>query len=442
MIRSAWLIDATVYQKNIDKSLLALRNKFYLLKNYAKNKKFGIHPVPTQNAFSLGLLRIATLLENNSISARYIHSDDLVEILDKENPFNLPDVVIFSAVTPTIEWCSEMSSRVKQINSKVEVVIGGAHVNAAFESTRKRNFRFDRIIKGYDINAVETLLGIKIQRPLKFVNYDLLPKGLMQYDINLFTTLGCVNNCSYCSDSKIPYFMNSNDGDLSEIIRIVGGSKNVHYFDSTLGGGIERAGAVLEKIKQVNHSCHISCDFRADLVNTSIVMKLASAGFKEIMFGVETIDRKVLLYNNRRISIEVILKALRMVRDYSDMYISIYTLAGLPGTNETTSAKDIEFYSYLYKENLVDEIKNSLFVPYPIDNVNWEEKGLIIENAKWSDYDRQSFPVYSGSLTSEQIWDQYLKITKSIVDNWESALKCNINKATPYPEYYLKCYSS
>lgn len=442
MIRSAWLVDATVYHRKIDKDVLELRKKFYALKNYAKHSKFGIHPVPTQNSFSIGLLRIGTILANNGICVRYIHADDVETILHDENASNLPDIVMFSSVTPTIEWCSKMSYRIRQMNSKVKLAIGGAHVNAAFGLTKKRTFCFDRIIKGYDIDAVETLFSTRLKRPKKYVNYNLLPRDLKYYGINLFTILGCVNRCNYCTDHKVPHYKNTDDGGLAEIIGLVGRSRHIHYFDSTLGGGVEGAEAVSKEIRKVNHSCYLSCDFRADLVSKHIVMELESAGFKEIMLGVETSDSNVLLFNNRCIDTYVILKALRTIRDYTNMYISIYTLTGLPGANENTTANDIEFFSYLYKDNLVDEIKNTLFVPYPNDNINWEEKGLVIENRKWCDYDRQSFPVFSGELSSGQIWENYLEITKSIVDDWESALQCSTKGGALYPEYILEYYSS
>ena len=81
--------------------------------------------------------------------------------------------------------------------------------------------------------------------------------------------------------------------------------------------------------------------------------------------------------------------------------------------------RTLEYFDYLLTDKLADEIKNALYVPYPIDGVDYLKRGVYITNHDWSCYDRQSYPVFHTDLMSEDdIWSIYVDTARSINKSW------------------------
>ena len=72
----------------------------------------------------------------------------------------------------------------------------------------------------------------------------------------------------------------------------------------------------------------------------------------------------------------------------------LYSITGLPGTDAVSREKTLEYCDYLFREHLADEIKNALYVPYPMKGVCYADRGVQVLDEDWSHYDRQSFPVF------------------------------------------------
>lgn len=137
---------------------------------------------------------------------------------------------------------------------------------------------------------------------------------------------------------------------------------------------------------------------RADLLSPPLLREMEKAGFVEIRLGMESADQNVLDRSQRTLSVNKFLEQIRMIRESSGLYVSLYSITGLPGTTRETQETTLKFCDYLFREQLVNEIKNSLYVPYPMEGVDYETRGIHLLTDDWSRYDRQSPP--SSAQTS------------------------------------------
>lgn len=448
LTRSIWLIDATSYKKDIDHELLEIKKDYFKIKSFVRQQIIGKHVLPTQKTFSTGLLRIATLLKRMGYSVEYFHLEDFLSrnIIEKNNI--LPQIIAFGCVCPTIPICDKLAKKIKNYNGNVITAVGGAHINVALKETMRKYKSFDRYVYGYDREAVNRLINNDVDDNIDYipyVDYSILPYSLNEYDMNVFSTLGCPFKCAYCQDGQVPYYEYLLDGGISRLQENLIPQKLIHFFDSTLGYSESRLLDICQTLSDINHKYILSCDIRAEFITEKTVTALEKAGFKEIRLGLETIDKEVLKSNNRKLLPDTIMEKIKMVRNNSKLYLTLYTVSGLPGYTLETYKKNKETYKYLLESRSVDEIKNAQYVPYPRDDINFQQRGIIIEDNDWKNYDRQSYPVYrTEKLSRQQIWNEFLDTARVINEAWLKGWGINsideLSNVDMYPEYIVSSY--
>lgn len=446
--RRIWLIDATSYHKDIDKELLDIKLDYFRIKSHVRNELIGPHIPPTQRTFSMGLLRIATILSQLDYQVEYLHLKD-IDIDSKLEKTNiLPSIVAFSCVCPTIPICERIALKIKKYSTDIITVVGGAHINVALNTTMQRFGAFDRFSYGYDVEAVSRIINQEIRKKivsLPYVDYSLLPYKLMEYDLNVFSTLGCPFKCAYCQDGSVPYFENYLDGGLGAIKEELKPRKLIHFFDSTLGYSEKRLLNVCNSLSNLKHDFIFSCDIRAEFINPETVRALENAGFKEIRMGLETVDTAVLKANNRAALPDQVLRKIDIIRSESSIYLTLYTVSGIANYTLDTYEQNINLYQKLLRSRTVDEIKNAQYVPYPRDGIDFKKRGIFIKDENWENYDRQSYPVYeTAELTRDQIWQGYLDTARAInsawLEGWGFKSVDDIKNVSIYPEYIVNSY--
>ena len=189
----------------------------------------------------------------------------------------------------------------------------------------------------------------------------------------------------------------------------------------------------------------MSCDIRAEFITDRTIAALEEAGFKEIRMGLETIDKEVLKQNDRKVLPDTIMEKIRLIRKKSKLYLTLYTISGLPGFTLETYKRNKDVFKFLLETRSVDEIKNAQYVPYPRDGINFMQRGIIVKDDNWENYDRQSYPVYeTEELSRQQIWDEYLDTARVINEAWLTGWGFHsideLKNIESYPEYIVKNY--
>lgn len=435
-----WLIDYTSYRKEIDPFLAECKNNYFKIKSYLRMSKIGeTAPVKTK-VYSNGLLRIATLLHYNDVEIKYIHHEMLEEYIRQNK--TMPEKVAFSAICPTMPLCEELAKKIKEMSPSTEVIIGGVHVNLNPSTTLKRFTCFDRINDGYEYEAAEKLAGKPLtNKPKKYLDFSLLPYKLSEYSINTFTTMGCPFHCDYCSDGMSPHFSASFDGQISDMMQLLPPKTLVHFFDSCFGYSPNGIRNCCEAIRKTDHNLLLSCDMRADIINPELIDVMQRAGFVEIRMGMESSDDELLKKNHRTLSIGSFEKQIEMIRNNSDFYITLYSITGLPGTTERIQKATVDYCGRLLLDHTVDEIKNGLYVPYPIENVDYSKRGIRLITDDFVKYDRQSYPVFeTDDMSAGKLWEMYLYTAQKINEYWLRACGFKSFDEIPIYEGYYQEY--
>lgn len=434
-----WLVDCTHYSKEIDPALQKAKRDYFRMKSYARYRKIGpTAPVKTR-VFATGLLRLATILHRSGLEVAYMDQEILEARLNAGE--RMPEKVAFSCVCPTVPMCADFARRIKGLRPDTEILIGGPHINLAAEETRRRYPVFDKLVVGYEHDAAQQIAGRSLEEVTgPYADYSLLPLPLSEYAINTFSTMGCPFSCNYCADGRAPFFPVSDDGQLSQMLHLLPPRNLVHFFDSVLGYSRQRLEQVCNAVKATGHRFLLSCDMRADLMTPETVKLLQEAGFVEIRMGMESADNDLLAQNGRTLMFDRFREKLEMIRSESNLYITLYTITGLPGTTRQVQEKTLEQCDLLFRSGSVDEIKNAQYVPYPMVGWDYESQGVTVLNQDWAEYDRQSFPVYrTREMDAPQLRRLYIETAQRINESWLSSLGfSSIDQVPEIPGYYAE----
>ncbi len=423
-MKKVLLVNATSYNAVIPDDARILKEMYFRVKAYAKKRKIrGLNLELNRNTrtYAVGLLRIATILKYNGYEVRYIDLDELcLESLG--STIQKIDIIAFSAVTPTVPKCAELCSTIKAMNPDIMVAIGGAHINVAKEMTKQRYPCFDIFADGYDMEGASQIVCVpacSLKAPKIYADYSLLPYPLTEYILNTFTTLGCMYGCDYCQDHMVKYYENPDITGLTHFLGNVPRGSMIHYFDSSIGVKQERTKAVCKALSRLDHGFLLSCDARAEAITPEVVRMLEDAGFVEISMGMEIADSGILKGNNRYLPYSKLEKAFDIIRNNSNIYISIYNAIGIPGSTVEATTASRNILRQLLLSDCIDEMKSCIYVPYPMDNKDYQKRGVTIENQDWSKYDRQSFPVYRlENMTAQEIWEEATELLRTSVFTW------------------------
>lgn len=435
-----WLVDYTHYYHKLAPELEKCKSDYFRIKSYKRYQIIGPTAPPQSRVYALGLLRIATILHRNHYPVRYLHYYMLDAILS-DGSEELPEVIAFSCVCPTVPGCAQMAERIKKASPRTKVILGGVHVNLNAEQTAHRYPIFDLLSVGYEKQAAELIANTSLEDVHEiYADFSLLPFPLHNYAINTFTGAGCPFRCSYCADGLAPRIKASHDGQLSYMKPLLPPKTLVHFFDSVLGytqAGLQEA---CKAIEETEHGFLLSCDMRADMLTPDLIKSLRKAGFVELRMGVESGDQKLLDRNKRTLTIDKFAGIMKMIRDNSDIFITLYSITGLPGTTVQSQKLTLEYFDMLLHTKLADEIKNTLYVPYPMKGINYRRRGIKILTDDWSKYDRQSPPVFeTKEMSASELWDLYLYTAKQINNSWlKSCGFDNIDMVPIVENYYTE----
>ena len=343
----------------------------------------------------------------------------------KNELFNInPDYLILESKAPVIKFHWKVIDQLKKILPDTKTILVGDHVTAFPEESLK-NSKVDYVVTGgdYDFGIVELINKTKLNHnldELPFIDRELTKWQLYAFENGnykytpgtyMYSGRDCWwGKCSFCvwNHTLNPcgtYRQFSAKRLFAEVKDIVDKYYIKEIFDDA---GTFMAGKPFQDFCRLmidsgyNKKIRFGINMRFCILKKEDYQLMAEAGFKMILYGLESANQETLNKINKGIDIGKIKTELYIAKK-AGLEPHITAMIGYPWENYQDAQNTVKFMRNLLKEDLIDSLQVTTIMPYPGTPL-WREsqkkKWLLTEN--YDDYD-MSRSVLKSPLTEKQI---------------------------------------
>lgn len=410
--------------------------------------QFNVYGVNIKPAYpALGVMWVGAMLEAAGHACEIIDVDadnaSLDTILNRldEGQF---DILGLTAVTPTYGNALQIAKAAKARFPKVTTLLGGIHATVDPIECAKEEVLDFVVVGEAELTAVELVDAILARNTdfsgIKGLVYRddsgkivssgaraLVPelddypypavhliKGLDRYAPAHATVLpvaaimvsrGCPGACTYCQTKNIfgrRTRFRSPMNVIGEIRKLVYeyGVKEIHFLDDVITANRKFVREFCDLLKKEPYKLHLEVanGLRADMVNEEILTALKEVGLRNVGFGIESGNDRVLKLVKKGITKEQVRKAIRIAKGIG-LETWGFFIFGLPGDTEESIRETVDFAIEL-------DPKYAKFVflkPFPGSEVYYQldEKGLI-DNRDYAQYGPYMPPVHHLQGVSQE----------------------------------------
>jgi anaerobic magnesium-protoporphyrin IX monomethyl ester cyclase len=352
--------------------------------------------------------------------------DDIVtRVRDKP-----PDLVGITCMTVEYPRAVEIARRIKDERADVQVMVGGAHVNAVGPGALEEGEGFDYACVGEgehlvceladalerdgDPSRIPGLIsrrgdGLVVGPPRPPPNdYDALPFPAWDLfrpvkTLPLITHRGCPFKCVFCSHNsgfKPRYRTPTNVLDEVEQILERYRPTCIRVEDETFGLHMGRTKAILEGIiaRDFHHRVRFSAQTRVDRVDEEFIHLLKTANFETLELGVETGNPEVLQKIKKGITLDQVEYAVALAKA-NGLKVWCKFILGHPDETHAEIRDTVDFIAKINPHQL----SVSIMTPFPGTPIHEMalrgEGGYRLLSGGWEDFDKYS----SGVLELETV---------------------------------------
>jgi anaerobic magnesium-protoporphyrin IX monomethyl ester cyclase len=197
--------------------------------------------------------------------------------------------------------------------------------------------------------------GVAETEPLPgFQDLDSIPSPFLSDIIDpagkdrviLFTSRGCPASCTFCytpraSGRRVRY--HSNERIVAELQHLYGrGARDFWFADPNFAAARGRLVSLLEEIIARVPGISFWCQSRYDHMDRDLARLLKAAGAHTVAFGLEAGDPEVLQAIDKRLDLEKMAAAIRLVQE-AGIEVELFTMFGLPGETLSRACKTLDF---------------------------------------------------------------------------------------------------
>jgi len=373
-----------------------------------------------------------------------------LERIEKERP----DLIMIETKTPVIKQHWQIINDLKSRFSNLKAVLVGDHVTALPEESFK-NSKVDYVLTGGDydfllLNLVSYLErreklepGIwyreknKVGNTGKFrLDHDLnkLPPidreltrwKLYAYDNGNYKYLPGTyimagrdcwwrknGGCKFCSWTTLypTWRVRSVENVLNEIGELIEKYQIKEIMDDT---GTFPVGEWLREFCQgmikrgYNKRINFDCNMRFGALTKKDYILMAKAGFRFLLYGLESANQKTLDRLNKGTDISKIEKELEMVKQANKetgghLEPHVTCMVGYPWESKEEAKQTVTMTRRLFDKGLIDTLQATVVIPYPGTALfkECQENGWL-KTLDWDNYD-MSKPVMKTSMSDEEV---------------------------------------
>lgn len=430
-----------------------------------QNRQFQYFKEPTY-IYPVVPAQAATLLKQNGFDVIWL--DAIAENLSSEQFFKRirsenPDLIAMETKTPLIKQQWRIINDLKSLrttNYEPRTILFGDHVTALPEESFQ-NSQVDFVLTGgdYDFLLLNLCNTLKNSHEPRTTNYELLEAGIwyrdgeqvknsgsfkLDRDLNslpfidrdltrwqlyaykngnyrsppgtyLMSGRDCWwGKCTFCSWPQLyPQFRTRKpENVLAEIEELVNKYKVKEIMDDA---GTIAVGNWLESFCQgmikrgLNKKVALDCNLRFGAVNYPQYQLMKKAGFRLLLFGIESANQKTLDRINKNMKVETVIESCKLARK-AGLYPHITLMFGYPWESYEDAQKTLELGKWLLKKDYAYTMQSTIVIPYPGTPLFAECKAAdLLNSLDWSEYDMKKPMMKLGFKP-----DKLLKLVQSM----------------------------
>lgn len=152
-----------------------------------------------------------------------------------------------------------------------------------------------------------------------------------------------------------------------------------------------------------NKKIRMNCNMRFNAgLNQKDYDLMGKAGFRFVLYGLESANQKTLDRINKNLKVEEIEESLIMAKK-AGLWPHITVMVGYPWENEQDIQKTIKFVKDLFKKGLVNTMQATVVIPYPGTPLFEEcRRKRWLKTLNWNDYDMGQ-PVMKAGVSDKRL---------------------------------------
>jgi radical SAM superfamily enzyme YgiQ (UPF0313 family) len=375
----------------------------------------------------LGIASIAAVLESHNYTVKIVDFNHYKGDYQKDLQHWKPKIIGIGGTTSTRKNSFLTAQLSKEVLPDVPVVYGGVHATFTAEDTLTHIPHIDLIVRGegeytflmlchkfvrghpVDIFTLDGLCyryhgGIVEKKHTRIDNLKELPipaRHLFEYDYTmtldykniradfLMTSRGCLNGCSFCSESRMfPGGIRlRNISQIQQEIEHIVSHKNIKglkLFDSTFTADRNHVVNFCTMVRP----CKLQweCSIRADTVDRDLLLQMKSAGCCYINVGLETTNERLLKKIGKNITVNHVESVLEWCKKI-DIKTKVFFTFGHLGETYRECLEDIKYIRK--KREMINFYATTAGVRvYPGTRLEKElhEKNYLAPNFSWAKF--------------------------------------------------------
>ena len=366
---------------------------------------------------------------------------------------NKPDLVVIESKTPVIKrhWQIVNDLRQKSLeirNWDLVIVLMGDHVTALPQESLD-NCKADYILIGghYDflLNELIELINsghapknkiYKLQKPINLNILPIIDRKLTQWQLYAYNNTNYKykpgsyimsgrdcwwGRCTFCSWTTLfpgkNFHSFSVDHTIKEIENLVNnfGVKEIFDDSGTLPIGKWLNDLCNQLISRgLNKKVVLGCNMRFGVLSQKEYDLMKKAGFRFILYGLESANQTTLDFVNKNEKTSYALKTLQTAKK-SKLEPHVTAMIGYPHETLKQATKTLNLARYIFQNNLADSLQATILIPYPGTPLfNYCQINNLLLTTNWEDYDMRT-PIIKSPIPPKKQLELVQNLFKGVI---------------------------
>lgn len=354
---------------------------------------------------------------------------------------NKPNLIAIETKTPVIKKHWKIINTLKSRLPKAIIVLMGDHVTALPRESFK-HCRVDYVLTGGDYDFMLLSLANHLTKHQKLepgfyfrggnsgpfaTNHhqlDLLPpinRQLTQWQLYSYRNTNYKykpgtyimsgrdcwwGKCTFCSWTTLYPHGTFRQVSPSTVIKEIKKLSQLGVKEIFDDAGTLPVGPWLDKFchllikTQLNKKIRLSCNMRFGALSQTQYQLLAKAGFRMLLYGLESGNQKTLDLLHKNTQVNWIIRDLTWAKE-AGLEPHITIMVGYPWEGQSDVKNTIKLCRHIFAHNLADSLQATLVIPYPGTPLfKYCQKQKLLKTQNWDKYDMRQ-PVIKSSISAK-----------------------------------------